>query len=112
MAQHRANVPVEGEILERIDRLEKAVFGSGRAKARSKPAARSSATLPEHILEARDSGFFNPAKTPSETHAYLKGRYPCDPDRIAMALLRLQRRKKLRKTSKSIDGRRHVAYVW
>lgn len=32
--------------------------------------------------------------------------------RVTMALLRLQRRKLLRKTSKTIDGKKHVAYVW
>ena len=85
----------------------------------SAPKARRSATLaadakglPEHILRLRDSGFFKHPQTNSEAHQKLQSVYPCDFNRVAVALLRLQRRKKLRKTSKAVGKLKQVAYVW
>lgn len=100
------------EILGRLDRLEQAVFGSpaleGGAVAVKKAQG---ARLPDHILKLRNSGFFDSPRTSSEVHERLQSKYPCEPDRIAMALLRLHRRRELRKTSKSNGGKKQTAYV-
>jgi len=102
----------DGKILARLERLEAAVFGKTAGKGPKRAGMRHSAeTLPERILKLRDSGFFNPAKVPSEVRARLNPNYPCELDRVTMALLRLQRRRALRKTSKIVDGKRYAAYV-
>jgi hypothetical protein len=42
----------------------------------------------------------------------LQPTYHCDVDRVAMALLRLHKRKQLRKTKKAVGKKRLIAYVW
>jgi hypothetical protein len=99
-------------LLRRIERLEIAVFGTrGEESRKVAKTGGKAGTLPDQLLRERDEGFFDTPKTPGETHVRLQPRYPCDPDRVAMALLRLQRRRKLRKASKAIQGKRHLAYV-
>lgn len=78
----------------------------------SKAAPPSSKSLPDHILELRDQGFFHKPQTGNEVHEELQKQYHCDLDRVQMALFRLVRRRKLRKSAKSIAGRSQVAYVW
>jgi hypothetical protein len=68
--------------------------------------------LTGHILLLRDTGFFTQAKTAKDVHAKLQPTYSCDLNRVAVALLRLQRRKKLRKTSKLMGKKAQIAYVW
>src|SRR2546426_51030 len=91
---------------------------SVKARRRTEPhaslvvAPSSANALPNHILRLRDSGFFKAPKTAIEIHAKLQPTYSCDVNRVAMALLRLQRRKKLRKTSKVVGKRKQVAYGW
>jgi len=101
------------QINMRLDRLEKAVFGSS-SKAGQKKTLKGSRPerLPRYILALRDHGFFGKPKTASEVHAKLRRRYHCEPDRVAMALLRLRRRKELRKSSKVAGRKKLVAYVW
>jgi hypothetical protein len=102
----------EEEVFDRLDRLEQAVFGSRSPKqiGEADKRVRGSA-LPDHILSLRASGFFDSPKTSGEVHERLQSKYPCEPNRVAMALLRLQRRRELRKASKANDGRKQVAYV-
>ena len=101
------------QILSRLKRLEAAVFGGARAeKNKQPPAAQHSGTLPARILELRESGFFNPARSPGEVHNRLSPKYPCELDRVVVALLRLQRRRALRRTSKVVNGKKLGAYVW
>jgi len=69
-------------------------------------------SLPGHILKLRDSGYFKQSKTINEVHKKLKPTYDCKFDRVAMALLRLRRRKQLRAASKKFDNKEQVAYVW
>lgn len=78
----------------------------------SKSAHGIRSTLPQHILKLRDSGFFSQPRTADDTHKKLMPTYQCEPDRVAMALLRLAARKKLRKASKIVNKRRFQAYVW
>ena len=83
---------------------------SRKKEATAKSASKDA--LPSHILRLRDRGFFKPPKTPNETHVKLQPIYPCDLNRVAVALLRLQKRKQLRKTSKLVGKRKQVAYGW
>src|SRR3954454_13489479 len=53
--------------------------------------------LPDHILRLRETGFFREPRTSTEVHVKLQDIYSCQPDRVQMALLRLQRRRELRK---------------
>ena len=100
-------------IVKRLDRLEKAVFAPDSKIGKKKEGRRVSREgLPSHILGLRDDGFFRQPKTASEVHGKLQPKYHCEPDRVAMALLRLQRRQELRKTSKVVRKERQVAYVW
>jgi len=69
-------------------------------------------TLPKRILELRNKEFFKVPRTAREVQEKLQSSYPCDVDRIAMALLRLNERKELRKASKVVDGKKQVAYAW
>lgn len=80
-----------------------------RASAKKSLPAR---TLPERISHLRDSGFFAAPRTARGVQEKLASSYPCEVDRIAMALLRLNERKNLRKASKVVDGKKQVAYVW
>jgi hypothetical protein len=65
-----------------------------------------------HILALRNSNFFSQPKTYNEVHAEMESHYPCDADRVKVACFRLQKRKELRKTSKSIGSKSQIAYVW
>lgn len=91
---------------------------NGRTNRESKATTKSTvklsseSALPSHILRLRDTGFFKVPKTSNETHAKLQSIYSCDLNRVSMALLRLQKRKHLRKTSKLIGKRTQVAYGW
>ena len=69
-------------------------------------------TLPKHILALREKDFFKQPKTSSEVYEKLSPSYPCDPNRVAVALVRLHTRRKLRKTSKLVNKNRLTAYVW
>jgi hypothetical protein len=99
-------------LVGRINRLEQAVFGN-QSVASSKKDHKKTASdgLPAHILRLKEQGFFKQPQTPADTHLKLKSTYHCERDRVAMALLRLQRRKDLRKTSKVVDKHRQLAYV-
>jgi hypothetical protein len=69
-------------------------------------------SLPEYIVELRDNHFFSQPKTADETHGKLKAKYHCEPNRVAVALLRLSNRKELRKATKTVNGKKCKAYVW
>lgn len=69
-------------------------------------------TLPAWILKLRDEGIFKQPKTAKEAHAKLQSYYPCDLNRVEVALLRLQKRRQLRKASKGVGDKKQVAYVW
>ena len=73
---------------------------------------RVSKALPQHILNLRSKGLFAEPRTPTEVHSQLQEIYRCEQERVKVALLRLQRKRELRKTSKIFDGRERVAYVW
>jgi hypothetical protein len=97
-----------------LDGLIKASAGGQkvpRVKAASVPS--SSDGLPAHIIRLRDSGFLKSPKTSKEVHEKLQPIYSCAADRVAMAMLRLQRRKMLRKAAPVTSGKKkQLAYVW
>ncbi|MGB7101893.1 MAG: hypothetical protein WBD95_24395 [Xanthobacteraceae bacterium] len=106
------------ELEVRISKLEQAVFGVSKKSDKAAPSHKTDGgtkpadKLPDIIIRARDEGFFKSAKTANEVHGKLQPIYACSVDRIAMALLRLQRRKMLRKTSKVAGKKSQVAYAW
>ena len=111
--KHPVPDKVNQEIIARLTRLEKAVFKHGQKTGTEKSdKASGSKGLPAHILNLRDQNFFRKSKTAGDVRERLRSKYPCEYDRVAMALLRLQRRKQLRKSSKVVDKKMQVAYVW
>jgi len=68
--------------------------------------------LSDHVLALRSTGFFSSPRTAEETHKKLMRKYPCEPDRVSMALLRLADKRLLRKASKVIDRKKYKAYTW
>jgi len=75
------------------------------------PSATAS-TLPDHIVQLREEGFFKEPRVAREVHEELKGRYSCELNRVVMALRRLMERKMLRRASKRVGDRIQKAYVW
>jgi hypothetical protein len=68
--------------------------------------------LPARLLALRETGFFREPRTALEVHQELRKTYVCLPNRVQMALLRLQKRRELRKAEKRDRDRAEVAYVW
>jgi hypothetical protein len=69
-------------------------------------------SLSDRIIDCRNKTFFSKSKTAEEVYKEIKDSYPCDFNRVAVALLRLANRKQLRKTSKTINGKEYKAYAW
>jgi hypothetical protein len=113
------NVVAIAQKLRDIQRLVEEALGqighkpsaSSRITRAATAAKSSPLALPDHILKLKDNGYLKQAKTANEVQQKLQPVYPCDLDRVAMALLRLQRRKELRKTSKLVTGKKQIAYV-
>lgn len=84
--------------------------GGKASRELSNPTSQNA--LPAHILQLKGKGFFKQSKTVREVHTKLKPAYDCEPDRVAMALLRLRKRNQLRKASKKVGDKKQVAYVW
>lgn len=110
-------------LVESLKQIEVLVSDCLRAVAGSRPASptrrpsltvkRSDAlTLPDQIMELRERAFFKEPRTARETHEELHRIYPCEANRVVMALIRLNERKQLRRTSKVVGKRKVVAYVW
>jgi hypothetical protein len=96
---------------ESLKELGGKIRSSDRTSRKPQEAREAEATLPGHLLALRSRGFFKQPKTAVETHAKLKPTYLCDFDRVAMALLRLHKRKQLRKTKKLVGKGKQIAYV-
>ena len=108
------------QILKKLDDHEKRIrVLENREKKKvdkkvlqSSISARPRTTLPEHIIALRENRFFKQPKIALEVHAKLQPTYPCDMNRVEVALVRLRKAGKLRKSSKVIKKKRLVAYVW
>lgn len=68
--------------------------------------------LPARLLALREAGFFREPRTAFEAHQELQKTYVCLPNRVQMALLRLQKKRELRKAEKRGRDRAEMAYVW
>lgn len=68
--------------------------------------------IQRYLLDLRDRGFFKQAKVASEVHAELQASFPCELNRVAVALLRMHKKQELRKLSKIVDKSRKTAYAW
>jgi len=99
---------INKQIFTRLEKLEKAIF----YKKRNEKILGDRKSLPSHIIALRDKGFFAKPHVSEEVHKKLESIYPCDKNRVEVALLRLQITKKLRKASKVFKGKRITAYVW
>lgn len=67
--------------------------------------------LVDHIISLRDSEFFSQSKTSDEVYKKIQETYPCELNRVAVALLRLAKRRQLRKATKNINDKTYQAYV-
>jgi hypothetical protein len=93
---------------KRITELEKNVF-----EKRTKPERKLKPEgLPDRILALRASNFFGEPRTDAEVHSEIVKTYPCDLNRVSVALFRLSKKKELRKTTKVGEDKDHVAYAW
>lgn len=103
-------------VLQQIRNLANSVLKENKQEPilQKKKRTRNSAkkTLVDHLIEIRDAGFFKQAKTVGEVHSKIETIYQCERNRVAVALLRLLKRKELRKASKIVDGEKEIAYVW
>ncbi len=91
---------------ERLKKMEK-IF----EKAPPVKVANDKKSLPDHIITLREEGFFSQPMTAKEVHKKLEGSYPCELNRVEVALTLLGG-KKLRVASKEISGKKLKAYVW
>lgn len=91
----------------RISTLESVI---GKTKKQKIKKAKKS--LSDYVIELRDSGFFSQPRIGEETHKKLLVKYPCELNRVEVALIRIADRKQLRKASKTISGKKYRAYVW
>jgi len=105
-------------IKKKVENIEKKleIDNAEPSKQKEKPATKKPSgnkkSLPVHIIELRDGGFFSQSKTAQETHAKLGVKYPCELNRVAVVLVRLAERRQLRKASKVINKKEYQAYVW
>jgi hypothetical protein len=83
-----------------------------RRKHVEKTNTKNSSSLPQRIIRLREKGYFASPRVFTEVHTEIQKEYPCDPDRVRVALIRLQRNKQLRKTSKNYGGKDLTAYAW
>ena len=92
----------------RISALEKILGNAKKPKTRG-----DKQSLSDHVIELRDGGFFSQEKTAEETHTKLRGKYPCELNRVEVALVRLagKKPKQLRITSKVVGKKKYKAYV-
>lgn len=100
---------INKEIFIKIEKLENAVFGT---KKKIKTRLGNKKNLSDHIIGLRDNDTFRRPITPQEVHKKLESVYPCDISRVKVGLIRLQGRGQLRKTSKLIEKKKYIAYVW
>jgi len=89
-----------------------AALESNKTKLKDVKIEKEKKTLADYILELRGEGFFKDMKIPSDVHEKLKSSYPCEKNRVDVALIRLANKKDLRRATKIIDGQSYKAYVW
>jgi hypothetical protein len=101
---------INKQTFERLSKLEAVVFQKKQSNKNVRKSKKNS--LPDLILGLKESGFFSQPKTVKEVYEKLLSKYPCDVNRVQVALLRLKGRKLFRITNKIIGGKKVLAYVW
>lgn len=99
-------------LLRELDASHPIQITKGSGKTNKAPRNAPKNSLPGLILAHRDHGFFAKPKTAAQVHDQIKSTYHCDLNRVAVALIRLQKRKQLRKTSRLVNGKVQNAYAW
>lgn len=103
---------INKQFIERLEKLEKVVFIKAVVKdKKSDPKEDGIKSLPDLILELKERGFFKQSKTVKEVYEKIKNIYPCDLNRVAVALVRLHKSRKIRKASKVIGDKKIIAYA-
>lgn len=69
-------------------------------------------SLTDRILILKKEGFFKQSKSSLEVYSAISKTYPCAKNRVEVALTRLGKRRELRRTDKTEDGKQIVAYAW
>lgn len=77
------------DAIRRIEKLEKAVFGSHKGGAAKPKKTADSDSLAGQILGLHSNGFFKSPKSAPEVHTKLQTTYPCESTRVAVELFRL-----------------------
>src|SRR2546428_13190810 len=75
-----------------------------RRKNAKETNTKNSSSLPQRIIHLREKGYFASPRVYNEVHTEIQKEYPCDPNRVRAALIRLQRNNHLRRTSKNYGG--------
>jgi hypothetical protein len=109
-------ISVLRDIRDLADKALRADGAAPKARGKNKQAAKAASStpdrLPDRIIRLRDTSYLKQPKTVDEIHLKLQDTYHCDRDRVSMALLRLLKRKLVRKTFKTADDKKKIAYVW
>ena len=103
------------ELEERIEEHEKRIAAIEKANSKQKTKHEEKQKfkgLPERILALRDNNFFRTPRTDVEVHAEIIKTYPCDLNRVSVALFRLSKKKELRRTTIVKEDKEYVAYAW
>jgi hypothetical protein len=105
---------VNEDLIERLDEHEKriAALESLLTKPKLVDSVKDKKTLSDHIIELRGKGFFTQPKISEVVHVKIQEKYPCELNRVAVALIRLAEKKQLRKASKEVAGKKYKAYAW
>ncbi len=98
----------------RLSKLELLLTANrgGTSKIKKIPGQGNNVHLTDRIIDLRDNKFFSRPMTAEETHKKLQETYHCELNRVAMALLRLAKRRELRRASKEANGKKYKAYAW
>jgi hypothetical protein len=95
------------DLENRVTHLESLIL-----KGKSRSISQKRKVLNDHVLSLREERFFSDPRTAQETYEKVQKAYPCELNRVEVALLRLAGKKQLRKAKKIINGREYKAYVW
>ena len=95
---------------KRISTMERQLIVSPPTREVEKNSKKKK-SLSGHLLELHMKGFFKAPKTAIEAHGEVLKKYPCELNRVAVALVRLSTNRELRTVSKTLSGKKYRAYV-
>ena len=94
---------------------EKRILALESIQSQSKkpsPTEPKNSSLTDLTLNLREEGFFSQPQTAESTWREINKKYACESNRVAMALLRLAEKRKLRRVAKVINDKEFKAYTW